>query len=283
MKCPWFAVALAALCPTLSARADDAPKGEVKPILVPYRLTAPKHVLIRAKINGKGPFNFILDTGAPAVFITTKVAEKVGVKADPKGWGAFERFEIEGGLVVANARGRVEDLFQLEGMNGLGLAGAEVHGVIGYNVIARYRIEFDFTKDKLAWTPLDFEPKGPTGLGGKGGAGAGLEAIGQIMKMLGGAMGKKATPDVVLRGVIGIDVSDKDEVVTVRLVLPGLPAALAGVKPGDKVKKIQGRTVLNVEDVERFARRAKAGDEVTLTVERGGETLVLTFKAAEGL
>src|SRR5262249_45750835 len=147
MKCLWSAVALVALGPTVAVRADEAPKAEAKPVLVPYRLTAPKHVLIRAKINGKGPFNFILDTGAPAVFITNKVAEKAGVKPDRTGWGAFDSFEIEGGLVVPKAKGRVEDLFQLEGMNGLGLAGAEVHGVIGYNVIARYRIEFDFTKD----------------------------------------------------------------------------------------------------------------------------------------
>ncbi len=282
MKCLWWSVAVAVLLPILPAQADDAKREEAKPVMVPYRLTAPKHVLIRAKINGKGPFNFILDTGAPAVFITTKLAEKLGVKRDAKGWGAFDRFEIEGGLVVADAKGRIEDLFQLEGMNGLGLAGAEVHGVIGYNVIARYRIEFDFTKDKLAWTPLDFEPKGPMGVGGKG-AGAGLEAIGQIMKVLGGALGKKATPDVVFRGWVGLDLTDKDEVVSVRGVLPGGPAAAAGVKAGDRIKKFQDRTVLNVEDVERFARRIKAGDQVQLTVERDGETLVLTFKSAEGL
>ena len=55
------------------------------------------------------------------------------------------------------------------------------------------------------------------------------------------------------------------------------------VTPGDRLKKIQGRTVLNVEDVERFARRLKPGDEVKLTVERGGETKTITFKTAEGL
>ena len=47
----------------------------------------PKHILVRAKINGKGPFNFILDTGAPALFVSTKVCDKIGVKSDKKGWG----------------------------------------------------------------------------------------------------------------------------------------------------------------------------------------------------
>src|SRR5262249_17057353 len=141
-----FVMRLFAFCLlTLLAVPSLLPADEMKVVLVPYRLTVPKHVLIRAKINGKGPFNFILDTVAPAVFITEKVAERAGVKAQKNALSTFERFEIEGGLVVPNTKGRVEDLFQLEGMNGLGLAGVEVHGVIGYNVLARYRIAFDFT------------------------------------------------------------------------------------------------------------------------------------------
>ena len=66
---------------------------------IPYKLTQPKHILVRAKINGKGPFNFIMDTGAPALFFTEAVAAKAGVKADEKGWGTCERLELEGGLV----------------------------------------------------------------------------------------------------------------------------------------------------------------------------------------
>src|SRR5687768_8747048 len=96
--------------------ADPAPaKG--KRVEVPYRLTDTKHVLVRVKLNGKGPFNLILDTGAPAVFITKAVAKKAGVPVDEKaekGLVEFDRFEIEGGLVVAKAKGRVEDLFQLD-------------------------------------------------------------------------------------------------------------------------------------------------------------------------
>ena len=85
------------------------PKTEGPSYEIPYRLTVPKHILVRAKINGKGPFNFILDTGAPALFVSTKVCAKLGVKPDAKGWGSFDRFEIEGGLVVPKAKGRIED------------------------------------------------------------------------------------------------------------------------------------------------------------------------------
>src|SRR5437764_14728606 len=102
-----------------SLLADEDKKPEATTYNVPYRLTTTQHVMVRAKINGKGPFNFILDTGAPALFLAKKAAEKAGVTADGRGRATFERFEVEGGVVFENAWGRVDDLFQLEGMNGM--------------------------------------------------------------------------------------------------------------------------------------------------------------------
>src|SRR4051794_2343719 len=104
--------ALAALCLAPPARAAEPARARARSYEVPYRLTVPKHVLVRAKINGKGPFNFILDTGAPALFVATAVCDKLGVRADRNGWGTFERFEIEGGVVLPRLRGRVETPFQ---------------------------------------------------------------------------------------------------------------------------------------------------------------------------
>jgi hypothetical protein len=283
MKTFCCAAALAALCLASTGLADQPEKADPVRYEVPYRLTVPKHIMVRAKINGKGPFNFILDTGAPAVFITNAVAKKAGVEVDKNGWGSFDRFEIEGGVVVPKTRGRVEDLFQLEGMNGLGLAGAELHGVIGYNVLARYRIEIDFNSDKLGLTPLDWQPMAPMGLGGKGGGAGGLEIIGTLMKFLGGVMGKKAAPDYVARGFLGIGLEDKNEVITVTEVLADGPAGKSGLQPGDVVVKFQGRTVLDVEDVQRFARKLRPGDAVKLTVRRDGQVREITFKVGEGL
>jgi hypothetical protein len=279
----WTTAAAAVLCLLPPALADEKPSAEGKTYQVPYRLTVPKHILVRAKINGKGPFNFILDTGAPALFVSTKVCKKLGVEPDKSGWGTFDRFEIEGGVVLTRAKGRIEDPFQLEGMNGLGLAGAELHGVIGYNILARYRMEIDFTRDKMAWTELDFDPKAPQGLGGKGGGAGGLEVMGSIMKMLGSFLGKKATPDVVTRGYLGIELADADSGPTVKSVLEKGPAAEAGVKAGDQITKVQGRTVTDSGDVHRFVKKLTAGEQIKLTVLRGKETVEINFKTGEGL
>ncbi len=39
---------------------------------VPYRLTDTNHFLVRVRINGKGPFNFLVDSGAPALYVATE-------------------------------------------------------------------------------------------------------------------------------------------------------------------------------------------------------------------
>jgi hypothetical protein len=282
MRYVWT-TALAAFCclapPVLAA--ETATPTRAKSYGVPYRLTIPKHILIRAKLNGKGPFNFILDTGAPALFVTPAVARKVGVASDRNGWGTFDRLEIEGGATVAKIKGRIETPFQLEGMNGMGLAGAELHGIIGYNVLARFRMEIDFTRDKMTWTPLDFDPKPPAGLGGRTGGAGGLEIVGSIMKTLGSFLGRKANPDVVPRGFLGIELNDAREGPVVQSVLAAGPAAKAGVEVGDRIEKVQGRTVVSAEDVQTYASMP-AGTIIKLLVTRGKEKKEITFKMGEG-
>src|SRR5438552_304020 len=90
---------------------------ERKPGVVSYRLTDTQHVLVRVKINGKGPFNFIVDTGAPILFVSTPVGKKLGLKADAKGFTILDKLEFEGGLTQTKVKCRVETPFQLEGMN----------------------------------------------------------------------------------------------------------------------------------------------------------------------
>ncbi len=270
---------LAVLCLAPPVRADESKPA--KTVQVPYRLTKTAHVLIRVKINGKGPFNFILDTGAPALFVATKVCDKLGVKKDDKGWGTFDRFELEGGLVIEKARGRVEDPFQLEGMNSLGLAGTELHGMIGYNLIARYRVEFDFTKDKMAWTPLDFTPPPPVGLGGKGTAG--MDSMAALVKFAAAFLGNRPKPEVVGRGFFGMDLEQRDDQVQVRSVLEKSPAAEAGLHAEDRIAEFQGTAISKLSELRAKAAKIGAGETVKLTVVRGGKTREITLKTGEGL
>lgn len=267
-----------------SAGADEPVKKELTKYDVPYRLTVPKHIHIRAKINGKGPYNFILDTGAPALFIATKVSDQLGIKGDKNGWGKLDRFEIEGGVVLEKTVARLETPFQLEGMNGMGLAGCELHGIIGYSILAQFRMEIDLTRDKMTWTKLDWKPKDPMGIGGKGGGQGGLEVFGSIMKLLGGFLGRKAEPDLAPRGFLGMEIAEDDGTAVVKSIFPDGPAAKAGLKPGDRFVKFRGRSVYGSDGLEKFTSKVQAGEVCKIVIKRGkdGGEMDLVLKVGEG-
>lgn len=250
---------------------------------VPYRLTDTQHVLLKAKINGQGPFNFIVDTGAPILFVATSVGQKVGLKVE-KGWATLERFEMEGGVVQEKVKCRVETPFQLEGMNGMGLAGAELHGMIGYTVLARYKMEFDFTRDKMRWTELNFKPPAPQPVGIKaGGDQLGLELIGSLMKFLGFLSGAKANPDLVPRGFMGIEFKESAAGLTVTTVLANSPADKAGIKAGDRILQVDESNVPTSKALLRQVSQLAAGQTARLLIQRGEKKEEISVCTGEGL
>ena len=48
----------------------------MKPILVPFTLMPTGHFVVSVKINDKGPYKLIFDTGAPTLLINNRIARK---------------------------------------------------------------------------------------------------------------------------------------------------------------------------------------------------------------
>ena len=281
-----LAVPFVVLSP-VQIRARDVAAGIGPAVEVPYRLTLSKHVLVRARINGKGPFNFVLDTGAPALFFTEQVAERAGVKQGEDGWGICDSLELEGGLKIPKAKARIATPFQLEGMNGMGLAGVEIHGLMGYNILAQYRITFDMATDRLVWRKIDWEPKSPFGIVAKGESSGpgGLEIIGGMMKGLGGLLGRKANPTLVARGYAGVVLEDTGEGKTAKVarVLPGSPAEKVGVKAGDQILAVEGNPVADGSALFAKLAQIKSGQDVKLKIDRSGQTQEITIRMEGGV
>jgi hypothetical protein len=276
-------------------RNADAAVGESYQI--PYRITHTNHFLVRVRINGKGPFNFLVDTGAPALYIATETAHKVGLEPGrDEFWTSVARLDFEGGARLTNIRARVEDPFQLVGMNALGLPGATINGILGFTVLARFRIELDPTRDRMTWTRLDFEPAEPAvpapAAGRRDqppGGIQGLNLLGPLAKLIAVATGGKQPEDQVHpRGFLGIELAEEGGVRALA-VLAGSPAARAGVRPGDLLIRLLDHEVTSI----KAAREAVAGvqphDRIALVVRReaapgaGAEELTLTLTAGEGL
>jgi membrane-associated protease RseP (regulator of RpoE activity) len=286
----WLLVALLLAFPTL-AYADEPKKEpakkeakvEAKSGLVPYRLTDTHHTLVRVKINGKGPFNFIVDTGCPVFLIAEPVGEKIGLKPE-KGWATLDKLELEGGLELTKVKARVETPFQIEGMNSMGLAGVELHGLMGYTVLAKYKLNFDYTKKQMAWTPLAFEPPPPMPLGkGAKAATGGMDTMVTIIRLLTFFAGIGPAPPPQPRGFFGFELDEKDDAVFVAGVLPGSPAAQAGLKKGDRILSAAGKEIRAANDVVQQASKLTAGKTLNLAIERNKEKQELKITAGEGL
>jgi hypothetical protein len=265
--------------------AADPPKKEskepAKTFEVPYKLTETKHVMVRVKLNGKGPFNFIIDTGAPALILTEAAAKKAGGTLKD-GWTTFDTLEVEGGVTIDKARGLAIDPFQLRGMNAMGVAGVELHGMMGYNILARYKIEYDFTDTKLKWTPVDFKVPEPKRVeADKGGQGS-LEMIGTMMEML-SKLGMKPNFDVVPRGFLGAELAAEKDAVVVKSVLEGGPADKAGLKAGDRIETAKGKSLNKPADLMEAVKKLPEGSSLKLSIKRGDDTRDLTVELGKGL
>jgi hypothetical protein len=283
MRCRWPIVALV-LCLAWPLQADEPKKAPAKVFQVPYRLTGASHILVRAKINGKGPFNFIIDTGAPGLFVTTEVGKKLDLTAD-KGKAILDRFEVEGGAAQTKVGCFVETPFQLQGMNSLGLAGTELHGIIGYTYLAHYKMELDFTRDKMTWKQLDFQPPPPARLLGEGAAANPLGGLGGLgaLKLLNPGVKKQEPPPPLLRGFLGLELAEMGGSVKVKSVLAKSPAASAGLQAGDRIRQVQGSDVSSFADVHRALTKLAAGQSVRIAITRGDEQKEITVTAGEGL
>ena len=284
---------------------DSKPKVETrdpsigKSFRVPYKITNTNHFLVRVRINGKGPFNFLVDTGAPALFISTHAAKAAGL-SEPKDdfWAVVDRFDFEGGASLRGVKGRIEDPFQLVGMNALGLPGASIDGILGFTMLAKFKIELDPTNDRMVWTRLDFNPKEPFVPHAANDRKPPSEVqamnlLGPLAKGMAALIGKQA-PDILLpRGGLGVELEEAGGVVKIATVLEGSPAAKAGLKPGDTIMELVAidtnrpatpriGQVATIKMALDSASAVRPGDKVRLTIRRDDKTLNVTAIAGEG-
>lgn len=270
----------------LKAQAPDVGQS----YRVPYRNTDTNHALVRVRVNGKGPFNFLVDTGAPWLFVSTETAAKIGLKPSKDSYYTdVQRLDFEGGPFLTDLKARVEDPFQLVGMNALGLPGASIDGILGFSILARFRLELDPTNDRMTWTRLNFEPEDLAVPADANRAAPpevqAMSLLGPMMKFAAIFVGKKPEVQLRPRGWLGLELVEAaaDGPPRVAAVLDGSPAATAGVRPGDLLQQINGREVANVKAAREAVAQVAPGDAVKLTVKRGDESQDLTLTAGEGL
>jgi len=273
----WLGLARAGFRPQAPAKTSTPAKTTVK-AMVPFSMLPSNHMVVQATINGKGPYRLIFDLGAPITLLSNQVSEASGVvKADaPRSF----LFSMRGEAEVAKLQ--VGDLtttklpvivFDHPALKILGEAlGRPVDGIIGFTFFARYRTTIDYQANQMTFEPIDFPIRDllrelPDRL-------AGPKTIRRRVLAPGGFWGlrlAKTTGNINSAGV------------PIVAVLPGSPAALAGLQPGDVLTTLNNRWTTSVADVYAAVADVQPGRDVSVVILRDGKEHTLIVRPADGI
>ena len=271
---------LAVLLVALPCRpAAPAPGKMEKPVVVPFELLKTGHMTVMVKVNGKGPYKLIFDTGAPITLLNNKVARAAGLLKNVKNplftlfgsMGDVKVKEIEvGGQKAENMVAIVMDHPTVEAIS---RAFGPIDGIVGFPFFARFNMTLDYQARTMTFRPNGYNPP-------------------DAMKAMQAAMMTALTGDqgptvLSAAGQWGMAVSkksgDEDAGVTVTKVLAGSPADLAGMKKGDRLLTLDGRWTDTIVDTFTAAAHVKAGATVEAVVKRDGKETTLKVKPLAGL
>lgn len=268
---------------TTSAQAPpEAKQPTPKAIVVPFELLSTGHMAVQVKVNGKGPYRLIFDTGAPPNLVNNKLAAEAGIlKKDPKmgnlGGGLFGMAGAKtiDTLEVGEARLTKVPVMVMDHPTVTAAAKAlgPIDGIIGFPFFARYATTIDYQKKELTLVPNGYVPS---------------DTMQMLMdKLMKGQRGKPEPRVVAPAGLWGMTVSkasdDEAAGVLVEQVLPGSAAAEGGLKAGDRLLTLDGRWTDSVADTFVAASAVKPGRAVPVVVLRDGQEVKFMVKPAKGL
>lgn len=255
-------------------RADER---QPKPFKAPFELLPSKHMAVQIRINGKGPYRILFDTGSPVVLLNNKAARASGVVSagtEPSFLNLFAtlgQFSVRslemGALKAENVPAIVMDHPTLaEAAKVLG----PLDGIAGFPLFARYRLTIDYAANELTFVPNGYKP---------------ADVLQDLMAQL--LQSSAAKPDIVTAPAArwGLTVSkpadDRQAGVVVSRVEPG-SAAAAGLKAADRLLTLDGRWTDTVDDLYRAAQAVQPGRRVRIVLGRQGRELAVDLTPRAG-
>ena len=220
----------------------------------------------------------IFDLGAPITLLSNQVSEASGVvKADaPRSFlfsmrGEAEVAKLQVGDLTATKLPVI--VFDHPALKILGEAlGHPVDGIIGFTFFARYRTTIDYQANQMTFEPIDFPIRDllrelPNRL-------AGPKTIRRRVLAPGGFWGlrlARSAGNINAPGVLIVE------------VLPGSPAALARLRPGDVLTTLDNRWTTSVADAYAAAVAVEPGREIRVVILRDGKEQTLMVRPADGI
>jgi predicted aspartyl protease len=113
-------------------------------------------VLVPVLVNGQGPYQFALDTGAGQTVVSSELAEEAALDQgeEKEGLGAGGKVSVSLSSVnsIAVESARLENLpVVITDLSTLRLAiGGKLDGILGYNFLKSFKVTIDYPKEELS-------------------------------------------------------------------------------------------------------------------------------------
>jgi clan AA aspartic protease (TIGR02281 family) len=143
---------------TLTRPTDGALAVQAGGNAVSFRLAHPSKplVVVPVFINGQGPFDFAVDTGASSTALSVDLAEKLGLSleqirdlAGAGGRARAWRAQIES-FSIGEARHQALAVAVSDFLEPLSQAlGVKLHGIVGYNFLRHFNVTFNYPAEIL--------------------------------------------------------------------------------------------------------------------------------------
>jgi Aspartyl protease/PDZ domain len=271
----WLSVPVI-ICLVSSALRADTPET----ITVPFNLLITKHIVIPIKVNGKGPYRVVFDTGAPFNLLGSKIGREAGLidknaqipllgMLAMGGPATIKSLEV-GDLKTENVPAIVMDHPTIQAMSELF---GPIDGIVGFPFFSRYRVLIDYRTRTLKLSLSNFRPP---------------DVFKALTDRVMSFAEEDSKPKIISAvGLWGIAVSKKPDDnragVDVTQVYAGSAAEKAGIRQGDRLLTIDGRWSDSVIDTYQAASRCKPAKNVILVLERAGTELAIEVTPERGM
>jgi membrane-associated protease RseP (regulator of RpoE activity) len=263
---------------SLPAVRADAPKATV----VPFELLPSGHMAVMVKVNGKGPYRLIFDTGAPITLLDNKVAKAAGLLKDTpeplfslfgsKGEVKVKELQV-GDQKVSDMTAIVMDHPTVEAISKAfeKKLGGPINGIVGFPFFSRFTMTLDYQTKTVTLLPNGFKPPDV------------MKAMMTAIMASASDEPKMLAPAAQWGMIAAKEAGDKEEGVTIKSVLPNSPAAAAGLKDGDRLLTLDGRWTDSLVDLYTAAGYVKPGATAPVVIRRDGKELKFKVKPAAGM
>lgn len=143
---------------TIPASRDFGTPTSTTPGEVPFELAPPNDaaIIVPVKINGHGPFKFVLDTGATFTCIDQKLVDQLKLPEWRGQFGVGVLMPTEGNiklvsidtLEVGNVKATEMKACAIE-FSRLQTGGLDARGLVGLNFLKSFQVSIDFQKKIL--------------------------------------------------------------------------------------------------------------------------------------